>query len=230
MSHAGYKTEIDDCDYCELRYPKVFDHKVWLSFRTMESVKEVGGTKYYLDVQEMLCKRYKVTLTNYIPKRRRQLIKIQKQVDKVWKVLSIIGGGFLKALNVIKGSNFSNLKLFPEPKRKGKKSSYKTNKPKDYSFLTGKPGKKNHSLIFGKSKQKNMGLITNKSKKRNLSQITLGSKPKNMNHITSQRPRSQKAKNVRKITDNSNSRYNNLFENNKKNYSNLFSNHKKIKL
>ena len=227
MSHAGHNTVFDhDCVYCELRYPKEFDHKVWLSFRTMESVKEIDGKKYYLDVQEMLCKRYRVTLTNYIPKRRRQLIKIQKQVDKIWKVLSIIGGGFLKALNVIKGSNFSNIKLFPEPKRKGKKSKgYKINEPKDYSFLTGKPGKKNHSFIFGKSKPKNLELFTNKSKPKNLSRITLSPKPKNMKHITG-KSRSQKAIKVKRITD---SKYDGLI-NNRQSSSGLFRKQKRLRL
>jgi hypothetical protein len=94
MSHAGHTTEIDCmCTDCKLRYPKTFTHEAWMNLRKLDSTVMVQGKEYYRDTQEILCKKYNVTITGYLTPRERKILFMKK----IW-------WGFNRILDKIKGS------------------------------------------------------------------------------------------------------------------------------
>lgn len=47
-------------------------------------VKKVGDKEYVLNMQECLCKKYDITITNYKTPKQRRSIKINKVIDRVF--------------------------------------------------------------------------------------------------------------------------------------------------
>jgi len=60
-----------------MRHKKIFTVKEWKRFKKIQ-VKVVKGVQCYLDVQEVMCKKYDIVLTNHKTKREQLLIFLKK--------------------------------------------------------------------------------------------------------------------------------------------------------
>jgi len=81
-----------------LRYKKEYTWNEWNNF-DRNFVKKVGGKKYVLNMQEYLCKKYDVTITNYKTPRQRQNESITKKIDKVFSVIDKMFSGIDKCFD-----------------------------------------------------------------------------------------------------------------------------------
>ncbi len=210
MSHAGHNTVFDkDCTDCVLRYPKEYEHQTWLNFLKMDNVKEIDGVKYYLDVQEMLCKKYNITLLNYLTVKERKKIrweetklKWKNRWEKIKRFCGMINSGIDKiAKSKPGGINFS---LGMSEKSYEGITGRTTSRDLDaitgrgqvpkMSYITGDQKKKPAmSYIIGKNQKKNnMSYIIGKNqKKSSMSMITSSNKKKpSMSHITRNKKKS----------------------------------------
>ena len=183
MSHAGHDTEFDkDCKDCVLRYPKEFEHVVWLNFLKMDNVKEIDGIKYYIDVQEVLCKKYNITLLNYLTPRERWKIRWRNRWEKIKRFCGMINSGIDKISKSKPGGiNFSlGMSEKSYASITGKSTS------RDLDAITSRGKKPNMSYITGSNKKKPpMSYIMSNKKKNNMSFLTGSNKKKpKMNHIT----------------------------------------------
>lgn len=94
-----------------MRYPKFYTYEEWMRFKQFNP-KEINGKTYYIDVQEMMCKKYDIIITDWQPKHVRTLNKINNATTKI---LNGIDKGikmtntFVKALDT------------PPPKKKAKR-------------------------------------------------------------------------------------------------------------
>lgn len=173
MSHAGHNTVFDkNCTDCILRYPREFEHVVWLNFRKMDNIKEIDGKKYYIDVQELLCKKYNITLLNYLTVKERRRKKFREFITKI--------KGWLDKLHV------------QNQQRKGKKKKSKSinfglsMSEKNYESITGRTTGKDLDFISGRGQKPNMSYITGSNKKKHGLSYIIGNnqkKPK-MSYIT----------------------------------------------
>ncbi len=184
LSHAGHNTVFDkNCTDCVLRYPKEFEHVVWLNFLKMDNVKEIDGKKYYLDVQEVLCKKYNITLLNYLTVKERRRIRWKNRWEKVKGFFSKINSGIDKISKSKPGGiNFS---LGMSEKSYASITGRTTSR--DLDGITGRGKKPNMSYITGSNKKKHglSYIIGKNQKKTNMSFLTGSNKKKpSMNHIT----------------------------------------------
>lgn len=65
-----------------MRYPKSYTYSEWMRFKQFIP-KEINGKKYYIDVQEMMCKKYDITIVDWQPKHIRTINKINKATTKI---------------------------------------------------------------------------------------------------------------------------------------------------
>ena len=88
MSHAGHHSELDYyCIDCKLRYHKEYTWKQWCNFRKLDSKKLIGDKEYYLSAQEVLCRKYTITLTDYMTPREREIQMIKIFFEKIKSTL-----------------------------------------------------------------------------------------------------------------------------------------------
>ncbi|GEM_PF-806153 len=82
-----------------MRYKKLFTVKEWSKFKKIK-VKEIEGIKYYYDIQELMCKKYDIILTDYKTKSEQIIIflkkinmkNINKGIDTFNKAVQAFGG------------------------------------------------------------------------------------------------------------------------------------------
>ena len=82
-----------------MRYKKLFTVKEWSKFKKIK-VKEIDGIKYYYDMQELMCKKYDIILTDYKTKSEQIIIflkkinmkNINKGIDSFNKAVQAFGG------------------------------------------------------------------------------------------------------------------------------------------
>ncbi len=82
-----------------MRYKKLFTVKEWSKFKKIK-VKEIEGIKYYYDIQELMCKKYDIILTDYKTKSEQIIIflkkinmkNINKGIDSFNKAVQAFGG------------------------------------------------------------------------------------------------------------------------------------------
>ena len=82
-----------------MKNKKYFTVKQWRKFKKTQ-VKEVNGIKHHLDMQELMCKKYDIILTDYKTKRERIIIflkkinmkNINKGIDTFNKAVQSFGG------------------------------------------------------------------------------------------------------------------------------------------
>ena len=82
-----------------MRYKKLFTVKEWNKFKKIK-VKEIDGIKYYYDIQELMCKKYDIILTDYKTKSEQIIIflkkinmkNINKGIDSFNKAVQAFGG------------------------------------------------------------------------------------------------------------------------------------------
>ena len=128
-----------------MRYKKKYTQEEWNRFKTTIK-KKVGDQEYYLDVQELLCKKYDIILTDYRTRREkiRDAVKkinpenFNKGIDKFQKTMDDLSS-FLDSTKGFMGSK----DLTPLVKTSSKKQNYsgllgQKNNQRDYSRLTGK--------------------------------------------------------------------------------------------
>ena len=82
-----------------MKIKKYYTVKQWRKFKKIQ-VKEINGTKHHLDIQELLCKKYDILLTDY--KTRRELViiflkkinmkNINKGIDTFNRAVQAFGG------------------------------------------------------------------------------------------------------------------------------------------
>ena len=82
-----------------MKNKKYFSVKQWRKFKKIQ-VKEVNGIKHHMDMQELMCKKYDIILTDYKTKRERIIIflkkinmkNINKGIDTFNKAVQAFGG------------------------------------------------------------------------------------------------------------------------------------------
>ncbi len=82
-----------------MRYKKLFTVKEWSKFKKIK-VKEIEGIRHYYDMQELMCKKYDIILTDYKTKSERIIIflkkinmkNINKGIDAFNKAVQAFGG------------------------------------------------------------------------------------------------------------------------------------------
>ena len=153
---------------CKLRFPKYFTHEAWINIRKLDSIKQIGDKEFFRDVQEELCKRFDIIITNYLTPKERRKIKWQKRFKE-----------FKLFLSKFKSKNMSDMciswnDIFGEPNNRSTKS--RPVKQRDLSFLLGNSKSKKRDLDFitGKNKKKNMDFLlgNSKTRKKNMDFIT----------------------------------------------------------
>ena len=60
-------------------------------------IKNIGGKEYVLSIQEYLCKKYDITITDYKNPKQRRAIKINNTIDKLFGGLDKFFAGLDKA-------------------------------------------------------------------------------------------------------------------------------------
>lgn len=63
-----------------MRYTKFYTQKEWGKFKTFQK-KEINGKVFYLDVQELMCKKFDIILTDY-KTRNEKIVDILKKFNK----------------------------------------------------------------------------------------------------------------------------------------------------
>ena len=76
-----------------MRYPLYYTVKEWKKFKVFKK-KTVNGKDYFLDLQEIMCKKYDIILTNH---------KTNKE-KMVWVIKSINAKNFDKGMKVFDGA------------------------------------------------------------------------------------------------------------------------------
>ncbi len=97
-----------------MRYKKLFTVKEWSKFKKTK-VKEIDGIKYYYDMQELMCKKYDIVLTDYKTKREQIIIflkkinmkNINKGIDAFNKAVQAFGGSMDQLSKDLDGSEKS---------------------------------------------------------------------------------------------------------------------------
>ena len=89
-----------------MKIKKYYTVKQWRKFKKIQ-VKEINGTKHHLDIQELLCKKYDILLTDY--KTRRELViiflkkinmkNINKGIDTFNRAVQAFGGSMDQLAN-----------------------------------------------------------------------------------------------------------------------------------
>ena len=82
-----------------MKNKKFYTVKEWKKFKKIK-VKEIDGIKYYYDMQELMCKKYDIILTDYKTKRERiikifekiNMKNINKSIDAFNKAVQAFGG------------------------------------------------------------------------------------------------------------------------------------------
>ena len=82
-----------------MKCKKYYSVKQWREFKKIQ-VKEINGIKHHLDIQELMCKKYDIILTDYKTKRERIIIflkkinmkDINKGIDTLNKAIQAFGG------------------------------------------------------------------------------------------------------------------------------------------
>lgn len=181
MSHAGHNSEIDcTCTDCKLRYPKFYHWHTWEDFKKLDSVKLIGGKEYYRDAQEILCKKYNITLVLY-------RTPWQRKIDKIVHIINLIRNRnpkkrktqkLNKALKLIKDFDGSDFKIFKDSKGIDIVNQL-TMSERDYKSITGHNTTQDLRRITGMGKKPNMKFITGRQKKQNMD-FLLGPKRRNM--------------------------------------------------
>jgi len=97
-----------------MKNEKYYTVKEWNKFKKAK-VKEIEGIKHYYDMQELLCKKYDIILTDYKTKRERIIIflkkinmkNINKGIDTFNKAVQAFGGSMDKLSKDLDGSEKS---------------------------------------------------------------------------------------------------------------------------
>jgi len=158
LSHAGIHSEWNhNCTDCKLRYRKEYTWRQWCNFRKMDSAKLIDGKEYYQDVQEVLCRKYNVTIIDYMEPRDRNIQMIKKFFEKVKSALREIKS----ALDKMHESN--QKRKTPQKRTKKKKVDNILNdftmNEKDYIALTGRSTADDLDTITGRGKKPNMSFL-----------------------------------------------------------------------
>jgi hypothetical protein len=146
-----------------LRYPKYFTWYGWCNLRKLDE-KKVNGKTFYRDTQEILCKKYDVIITDYLPPDIRSKIKWARRWATAKRYLNKLRTE-KKKRSKKKESNFNlfgsspgkNISLRDNSKRdlspllSKKKSISLTGKRKSYSGLIN--NKQDYSALLGKNKR-----------------------------------------------------------------------------
>ena len=66
-----------------MRYTKRYTMEEWNRF-DKTSTKSINGKEYTMNMQEYLCKKYKIIITNYKTKQERKIEKINGLMDGVF--------------------------------------------------------------------------------------------------------------------------------------------------
>ena len=128
--------------------------------------KIIDGKKYYADVQEILCKRYNVTLSDYLtPKERRKLAWSNRWT----KFKEILGKMKLALDNQHKENQTRRSKK--TTKRKGINLNDISMSEKDYKAITGRTTDQDLSFITSRGKKPKMSYITGPSRKTDYSSL-----------------------------------------------------------
>jgi len=142
----------------DMRCKKLYKVKQWARFKKT-LVKENSGIKYNVDIQELMCKKYDVILTDYMTPRERKIQMIKTLFEKVRSALQ----GIKSALDKI---HESNQKRKTHQKRKKKTDNILndfTMNEKKYSALTGRGTVDDLDIITGRVKQPKMSFIIGKN-------------------------------------------------------------------
>jgi len=83
-----------------MRYKKQYTVKQWRRFKKI-LVREDHGIKYNVDLQELMCKKYNITIIDYMTPRERKIQMIKTFFEKAKSVLQ----GIKSALDKIHESN-----------------------------------------------------------------------------------------------------------------------------
>ena len=109
-----------------MRYPKLYTVKEWKRFNRITSDYEIiDGQKYYLTMQEILCKKYDIILTDYKTKKER----IFQIIDKV--SIKNLNHGIIRFNKGI--SQFNKMIEDPNKKKRNKRESVQKNNISLYS-------------------------------------------------------------------------------------------------
>ena len=122
-----------------MRYPKSYTVKEWKRFNKITTDYEIiDGQKYYLTMQEILCRQYDIILTDYKTKKERFF----EVIDKV--SIKNLNNGITK---FNKGINeFS--KIIEDPNKKKRKPIKFGISQKDYDSLFKSPKRKENTMNF----------------------------------------------------------------------------------
>ena len=126
----------------------------------MDSVKLIDGKEYYQDAQEVLCRKYNVTIIDYMTPRERKIQMIKTFLEKVKTTLQGIKSGLDKL-------HESNQKRKTPQKRTKKRVDNILNdftmNEKEYYSLTGRSTVDDLDIITGRGKKPNMLFIIGKN-------------------------------------------------------------------
>jgi len=97
-----------------MKNEKYYTVKEWNKFKKTK-VKEIDGIKHYYDMQELMCKKYNIILTDYKTKREKCIIflrkinmkNINKGIDTFNKAVQAFGGSMDKLSKELDGSEKS---------------------------------------------------------------------------------------------------------------------------
>jgi hypothetical protein len=92
--------------------------------------------------QEILCRKYNVIITDWIPKKQRMINKIDRILDGTIIVIDKVSNGLKKL-------DGSKIKMFEGTSQKSYNSLVGMPK-KDYSSVIGKNSKRDYSALIGK--------------------------------------------------------------------------------
>jgi hypothetical protein len=86
-----------------MKYKKQYTQKEWNKFNRIVH-KNIDGVDYYLDVQEIMCKKYDIIITDYMTKREKT-IKILKKfnVDNLNRGIDSFNKGVNKFTTALDG-------------------------------------------------------------------------------------------------------------------------------
>jgi len=95
-----------------MKNKKYYTTKQWKKFKKIK-VREYDGIKHYVDIQELMCKKYDIILTDYKTKRERVIIflkkinmkNINKGIDAFNKAVQNFGSSMDQLSKEFGGSN-----------------------------------------------------------------------------------------------------------------------------
>jgi hypothetical protein len=136
-----------------MRYKKQYTVKQWRRFKKI-LVREDHGIKYNVDLQELMCKKYNITIIDYMTPRERKIQMIKTFFEKAKSVLQ----GIKSALDKIHESNQKR----KTPKKRKKIDNIVndfTMNEKEYFALTGRSTEDDLDTITCRGKKPNMSFI-----------------------------------------------------------------------